>query len=143
MSASPPLPLPGAHRRSHDARLFRGSLGHLRLNAPIVDGSLSANGSGYALVARDGGVFTFGTAFHGSLGALRLNAPIAAMDAAPDGSGYALLGADGGVFAFGSVRFRGSLAGQTFNVPAVGLAVRPQGDGYWIALAGADKAVDL
>ena len=40
-------------------------------------------GGGYWLVARDGGIFTFGDAgFRGSTGAIRLNRPVIGMTAA-------------------------------------------------------------
>ena len=42
-----------------DAR-FRGSTGAIRLNQPIIGLAPTPTGDGYWLVARDGGVFTFG-----------------------------------------------------------------------------------
>jgi hypothetical protein len=46
---------------------FAGSLGNVRLNAPIVGIAATPDGKGYWLVAADGGVFTFGdAAFAGS-----------------------------------------------------------------------------
>ena len=57
--------------------VFHGSLGAVRLAAPIVGIAGTANGGGYYLVGRDGGVFTFGDAvFHGSAGASHLAAPM-------------------------------------------------------------------
>ena len=42
--------------------------------------SETTNGSGYRLVAADGGIFAFGAApFFGSTGAQRLNAPVVGM----------------------------------------------------------------
>ena len=106
-----------------DAR-YSGSLGGLRLAAPIV--GMAATADGYWLVAADGGVFAFGDArYGGSLGGLRLAAPIVGMAATADGGGYWLVAADGGVFAFGDATFDGSGAG------AVALA-RAGGRGYWI-----------
>lgn len=92
---------------------FFGSLGHIQLNAPIVDMASSPSGQGYILFSADGGVFTFGDAeFSGSLGAIALNQPIVDAAITHDGSGYWLLGADGGVFAMeapygGRIEYRG------------------------------------
>ena len=45
------------------------------------------DGSGYWLVASDGGIFSFGDAhFYGSTGAIRLNQPVVGMAATPDGA---------------------------------------------------------
>ena len=55
--------------------------------APTVDGK------GYWLLARDGGIFSFGDAhFYGSTGAMTLNAPVISMASTPGGHGYWLLG---------------------------------------------------
>ena len=54
-------------------------------------------GSGYWLVASDGGIFSFGdAAFHGSMGGKPLNKPIVGMAATSDGLGYWLVASDGG-----------------------------------------------
>ncbi|MGH2690747.1 MAG: hypothetical protein ACRDKW_18350, partial [Actinomycetota bacterium] len=46
-------------------------------------------GSGYWMVATDGGIFAFGdAAFHGSTGNIRLNKPIVGMATTPSGNGY-------------------------------------------------------
>jgi hypothetical protein len=43
----------------------------------VVGMAETANGSGYELVAADGGVFTYGSAsFHGSMGGKPLAAPV-------------------------------------------------------------------
>jgi hypothetical protein len=77
-------------------------------------------GNGYWLVARDGGIFSFGDAtFAGSTGALRLSRPIVGMAADPDGSGYWLVASDGGVFSF-AARFFGSAAGKATH-PVIGV----------------------
>jgi hypothetical protein len=63
--------------------------------------AVSGGGSGYWLVASDGGIFAFGTApFWGSTGALRLVAPVVGMAADNATGGYWLVGSDGGVFAY-------------------------------------------
>ena len=59
-----------------------------------------ASSQGTVLAARDGGVFTYGTApFEGSMGGQHLNAPIVGVATTPDGQGYWLVASDGGVFA--------------------------------------------
>src|SRR5687767_13681736 len=59
------------------------------LASPIVDIAGSPDGSGYWLVAADGGVFSFGGAdFAGSLGDVQLNRPIVAMVPTVTGRGY-------------------------------------------------------
>ena len=128
---------------------FSGSLGGLRLNAPIVSGAVSPDGSGYWLAGADGGVFTlsspnasssaFGsTFFYGSMGGQPLNAPIVKILPTSDGGGYWLVGADGGVYSFGDAAFYGSMGGRPLNAPIVGAAATPEG-GYW--LVGADGGV--
>jgi hypothetical protein len=90
-------------------------------------------GQGYWLVARDGGIFTYGqSAFKGSTGNLKLNQPIVGMTARPDGAGYWFVAADGGIFAFGDVGFYGSTGAIRLNRPIVGMAATPTGKGYWL-----------
>ncbi|HEX4433639.1 MAG TPA: hypothetical protein VH012_02340 [Acidimicrobiales bacterium] len=92
-----------------------------------------ASSQGLALTARDGGVFTYGTAqFVGSMGGQRLNAPVVGMAETPDGGGYWLIASDGGIFSFGDARFYGSVGGQHLNAPVVGIASTPDGQGYWL-----------
>ena len=67
------------------------------------------SGGGYWLVARDGGIFTFGdAAFLGSAGSIRLNEPIVGMAPSPTGGGYWLVAADGGMFTYGDAGYFGS-----------------------------------
>jgi hypothetical protein len=87
-------------------------MGGQNLNSPIVGIAGTSSGKGYWLVAKDGGVFSFGDAsFHGSLGGVTLNAPIVAMAGDGTGLGYLLFGSDGGVFTFGDAPFVGSFLG--------------------------------
>ncbi|MGH9164680.1 MAG: SpoIID/LytB domain-containing protein [Acidimicrobiales bacterium] len=89
--------------------------------------------AGYWVLARDGGVFSFGAArFFGSTGAIRLNKPIVGMAATPSGRGYWLVASDGGIFAFGDAVFRGSTGAIRLNQPIVGMASTPSGGGYWL-----------
>ncbi|HWE65027.1 MAG TPA: hypothetical protein VG298_00130, partial [Acidimicrobiales bacterium] len=83
-----------------------GDLAGQTLNQPIVGMASTPDGGGYWLVARDGGIFSFGNAlFHGSTGSLTLNQPIVGMAATPDGGGYWLVAGDGGIFSFGDASF--------------------------------------
>jgi subtilisin family serine protease len=90
--------------------------------------------SRYWMAARDGGIFTFGTAgFYGSTGSIHLNQPILGMATPPDGHGYWLVASDGGIFAFGDARFLGSTGSFRLNQPIVGMTATPTGGGYWLA----------
>ncbi|HWE57679.1 MAG TPA: serine hydrolase [Acidimicrobiales bacterium] len=73
------------------ARSF-GSVGNVRLNAPIVGMAATPNGDGYWLVAADGGIFSFGNAaFHGSTGGrISDNAVAVGLASAPSGYWVAL-----------------------------------------------------
>jgi hypothetical protein len=109
-----------------------GSLdGHL--NKPIVGMASTPAGSGYWLVASDGGIFSFGdAAYHGSTGAIHLNKPIVGMAATADGEGYWLVATDGGLFTFGDAKYHGSTGAIHLNKPIVGMAAAPGGRGYWL-----------
>jgi polyvinyl alcohol dehydrogenase (cytochrome) len=116
---------------------FYGSLGGVRLAAPIVGAVPTVDRKGYWLVASDGGVFSFGDAkFYGSTGGTRLAQPVVGMAAAPDGKGYWLVARDGGVFAFGpGARFEGSTGGTHLNAPVVAMAADVATAGYWLFAA--------
>lgn len=125
---------------AHGTAQFYGSVGDLRLNAPISGMAATPDGGGYWLVAADGGIFSFGdAAFWGSTGDLRLNAPIVDMVATPDGRGYWLVGSDGGVFNFGDAGFFSSTGHFHLNAPVVGMARTVDGRGYW--LVGGDGGI--
>ena len=62
--------------------------------APVSDGS------GYRLVASDGGVFSFNAPFFGSMGGVTLNEPVIAGLDNNSFDGYWLVASDGGVFTF-------------------------------------------
>ena len=95
-----------------------------------------AAGTGYQLVASDGGIFNYGSAgFFGSAGALPLNKPIVGMADTPDGAGYWLVASDGGIFSYGDAQFYGSTGSLTLNRPIVGMAATPDGGGYWLVAA--------
>ena len=88
---------------------------------------------GYALVASDGGIFSYGKAgFYGSTGNLTLQKPIVGMVYTADKRGYWLVASDGGIFAFGDAHFEGSTGGMKLNKPIVGMAATPTGRGYWL-----------
>ena len=68
------------------------------------------DGSGYWLVASDGGIFAFEAPFKGSMGAVKLNKPVTGM--VRYGDGYLMVGEDGGIFSFSHLPFAGSLGGK-------------------------------
>ncbi len=76
--------------------VFRGSTGAITLNKPIVGMAPTPNGSGYWLVASDGGIFAFNAPFLGSTGSIKLNKPIVGIAPTPTGVGYWLVATDGG-----------------------------------------------
>jgi ribosomal protein L24E len=127
-----------------------GLSGKHPLNAPIVAMVPTPGGHGYWLIAKDGGVFDFGSAkFYGSTytygitglsGSKPLAAPIVGAAASPSGGGYYLVAADGGVFDFGNAKFSGSsyslgytgLGGSNpLPSPVASIAPDPNGNGYW------------
>ncbi|MGH9006016.1 MAG: hypothetical protein ACRDYV_23060, partial [Acidimicrobiia bacterium] len=80
------------------------------------------SGSGYWLVASDGGIFAFGDAkFYGSTGDVKLNKPIVGMAKSRAGDGYWLVASDGGIFSFGDAKFYGSTGDVKLNQPIVGM----------------------
>jgi hypothetical protein len=102
-------------------------------------------GSGYWLLGRDGGIFTFGDAkFYGSTGSRRLNAPVNAMSATSTGHGYWLQALDGGIFTFGDASYAGSLPGLGWcpGPAAIGIARTKTNRGYWI-LASDGRVLSL
>ena len=80
-------------------------MGATHLNQPVFSMALTKSGHGYWLVARDGGIFTFGDAhYYGSTGGLQLRQPIVGITRSESGKGYRLVARDGGVFSFGDAR---------------------------------------
>ena len=79
---------------------FHGSTGNIKLNQPIVGMAAAPSGSGYWLVAADGGVFAFDAPSYGSA-AGRSRAAAVAMAPTASGGGYWVVTADGQVFNFG------------------------------------------
>jgi hypothetical protein len=108
-----------------------------RLGSDPTDTKPVQCGSGYWLVASDGGIFSFGpqAPFFGSAGNIRLNQPIVGMTPRNDRGGYWFVARDGGIFTYGSAGFFGSTGNLHLNQPIVGMAARPQGDGYWLVAA--------
>ena len=132
-------PAAGAAISGHDQTVFafgsasfHGSTQSRALNAPIVGMASTHNGTGYWMVANDGGVFSFNAPYYGSLGAMHLNAPIIGMVATPTGHGYWLVASDGGVFTFGDAHFYGSTGSMHLNAPVTQLIPGPGGRGYWL-----------
>ena len=106
---------------------------------PAPSGSLqpvavpSTSPQGYWLVARDGGVFSFGVPFFGSASGRALSQPIAGMAAVPGGGSYDLADANGAVYGFGHHAADCAGLGVPPNRPIVGVASAPGGDGCWLA----------
>jgi len=115
---------------------FHGSMGGVRLNAPVVGLAATNGGGGYWEVATDGGIFAFGDApFHGSTGDLKLNKPIVGMAVTASGGGYLLVATDGGIFSFGDASFHGSTGDIVLRSPIVDMEPTPSGGGYWMVAA--------
>jgi hypothetical protein len=105
------------------------------LNAPIVGMVPSADGSGYFMVASDGGVFAFGDArFAGSCPGIG-GCSGAAVAVMPDasGNGYWLVTESGHVYTFGDAPYFGAPGPQ--SVPVTSAVRTPDGQGYWILFA--------
>ena len=124
----------GGSRQLYTAPL---TWGQAPLNQPAVGiAPYPPSGNGYWLVARDGGIFTYGAApYYGSTGSMHLNQPVVGMAATPSGNGYWLVAADGGIFAFGDAPYDGSTGSLRLNQPVVGMAATPSGNGYWLGAA--------
>ncbi len=115
---------------------FRGSMGGVRLNRPVVGVAATPDGNGYWEVASDGGIFAsvmpVSTARWEDT---RSTSRWWAWQATPDGGGYWEVAADGGIFAFGDAGFYGSMGGVPLHQPIVGMAAAPDGKGYWLVAA--------
>jgi hypothetical protein len=106
---------------------------HVTLRAPVVDLVAAADGRGYLVLAADGGVFAYGTAFPGSaVDQLGPDEHAVAIDLA--GTGVWVLSDRGRVVALGGAPVLGDVAGvgRCSWPDAVDLAAMPTGDGYWI-----------
>jgi Tol biopolymer transport system component len=90
-------------------------------------------GTGYWMVASDGGIFAFGdAAFKGSTGNIKLAKPIVGMTTTPSGNGYWLVASDGGIFAFGDAAFKGSTGDIKLAKPIEAMTATKSGNGYWM-----------
>ena len=99
---------------------FHGSMGDQHLNSPVQSLVPDPDGTGYWLVAGDGGIFAFEAPFLGSMGGTPLNRPITGM--VSSGTGYLMVATDGGIFAFGGADFFGSLGDHPPAQPIVAVA---------------------
>jgi hypothetical protein len=105
------------------------------LNAPIVGIVPSANGQGYYMVASDGGVFAFNSAFAGSCpGIGGCNGTAVAVTPDASGEGYWLVTATGHVYSFGDAPYFGAPGPQGSSITS--MVRTPDGGGYWILDAG-------
>jgi hypothetical protein len=102
---------------------FAGSMGGVKLNAPVQSLVPDHDGTGYWLVASDGGVFAFAAPFRGSMGHIRLNRPVTGM--IRYGQGYLMVAEDGGIFNFSDRPFAGSLGADPPQRPIVAVAALP------------------
>jgi hypothetical protein len=117
----------------------RGSMFGVKLNAPMVGITSTADGQGYWLLAKDGGVFSFNAPFYGSTGNMKLNKPVVGLAVRPQGDGYWFVAADGGIFSFGGAPFFGSTGDRKVTAPIVAMSPSPSGGGYYVI--GVDGAV--
>ncbi|MGH9157393.1 MAG: hypothetical protein ACRD1K_16500, partial [Acidimicrobiales bacterium] len=102
--------------------------GRLYIFRSVSRPAVVPGGTGYRLVASDGGVFAFGDApFLGSTGGRTLASPIVATASTPSGKGYWLVASDGGVFAFGDATLLGSTGALRLRSPIVGVGATPSG----------------
>ena len=89
----------------------------------VVGMTPDPDGTGYWLVAADGGVFGFNAPFNGSIPAVlpgvKLNAAVNGI--VPYGDGYLLVAEDGGVFNFSDLPFDGSLGANPPSSPVVAI----------------------
>jgi peptidoglycan hydrolase-like protein with peptidoglycan-binding domain len=113
---------------------FRGSTQGMNLASPVVGMAQTADGSGYWLVAEDGGVFGFGAPFFGSAAAFARQ-PVVAMAATRDGGGYWIVTEDGALFSFGTAQYHGNLVGVRLNAPITDIIPTADGGGYWLIAA--------
>ncbi len=88
--------------------------------------------TGYWLVAKDGGVFSYGVPFSWFDGGAPLNDPVVGIAATADGGGYYLVAADGVCSPSGTPKSAGSLGGVHLNEPIVGIAVTADNKGYYL-----------
>ena len=107
------------------------------LTAGPRNSTFPPSGSGFSMLAADGGVFVFNPdgGFWGSLGGIRVNQPIVGGTRTCSGEGYWLVARDGGIFSFGDARFHGSLGGAPPAAPVVGMTATTTGDGYYLVSA--------
>jgi len=91
----------------------------MRLDKPVVGMASTPSGSGYWLVASDGGIFSFGDArFFGSAQTYRPAGSV--VDIIATAKGYAVLTSRGAVYTFGDAGYFGGSAGRLSD--AVGFA---------------------
>ncbi|MCZ2838597.1 FG-GAP repeat domain-containing protein [Modestobacter sp. VKM Ac-2985] len=142
------LPATGA---ASDWPLFRK--GERRLGGPLTGGNpippgfcarnsnppaspSPAAGAGYSVLARGGGLFSYGrSAFFGAPAGTRLPLPSGAMVLRPQGDGYWVAGPGGAVQDFGAARWYGDARGLGGASPVAAIMSSPSGKGYWLVTA--------
>ncbi len=109
-----------------------------------IEAAPVASNEGFWLLAKDGGVFSFGTAkYFGSIGHLGGVKKVVSMAADPDGTGYWFVSDEGGIFAY-KAPFWGSTGDVRLTKPIVGMAadpVRARATGWWRPTVGCSPSV--
>jgi hypothetical protein len=100
-------------------------MGGKSLDEPVAGMAPTPSGTGYWLVAADGGLFSFGNA--GYLGSvpgqgIAGQPPIVGLSPTPDGGGYWIAGAGGSVYAYGNAAYFGSIGSTRLVAPIVAVA---------------------
>ena len=127
----------GSYRGTYPVTCAPGTLSaadYVFQSGPAATLTMAGASGGYAVVGRDGSIWTEGSpspGFHGSMAGTPLAAPVVGGAYTPLHDGYWMAASDGGIFSFGSARFQGSMGGRPLNRPIVGMASTPDGGGYW------------
>jgi hypothetical protein len=91
---------------------------------------------GYWLVARDGGVFPFGSAKgFGSAADMHLDSPVVGLGQLPGNDGYDVATANGKVYAFSASLDCANSSGLQLNQPIVGITMDPANGECWLVAA--------
>src|SRR5262245_11232085 len=128
----------GAHDRmiyTFGDAAFQGSALQLSLVAPTVALAPAAGSSGYWLVARDGGVFSFGVPFLGAVTQRAKDIEAVGIAATPSGRGYWVASRDARVFAFGDALNLHPHGTPPRPGQIIAIAAMPSGGGYWLLAA--------
>jgi hypothetical protein len=96
----------------------------MHLDEPIVAIVPTAEGRGYFLVAKDGGVFAFGDAkFAGSLPSASIKGTVVAVTHTYNGGGYYMLSASGKVYALGDATMPHGVSPESMALSGHAIAI--------------------